>query len=103
MIAAVLGVVSKETVATLPAAVLLYWLCFLRGARAASPRRRLVLVALLLLPLAYALLLARSYLMPAGGTVDPTAGPRVVALHSHRRLRRRGHQSAGSTCSPSSA
>jgi hypothetical protein len=77
MLAAVLGVISKETVATLPAAVLLYWFCFLRGARAASPRRRLVLVALLALPLAYVLLLARSYLMPASGPVDPTAGPKA--------------------------
>ncbi len=75
-VAAVLGVVSKETVATVPAAVALYWFCFLRGGRVGSPRRWVLLLAVLALPLAYVLLLARSYLMPAG-PADPLAGPRA--------------------------
>ena len=76
---AVLGVVSKEIVATVPVAVALYWFCFLRsaGGDGGGRRRWLVLVAALLLPLGLGLLLARDYLMPAMGPVDPLAGPRA--------------------------
>jgi tetratricopeptide (TPR) repeat protein len=77
-LAAVLGIVSKEIVATVPVAVALYWFCFLRGAgggAAPSWRRRLLLLALLALPVAYGLVLARAYLFP-GAAPGPEAGPR---------------------------
>jgi len=73
VLAALLGVVSKETVATVPAAILAYHLCFLsRGARG-SHAARWALAAALLLPLAYGLLLARPYLLPGAETVAPDA------------------------------
>jgi Flp pilus assembly protein TadD len=77
LVAAVLGVLSKEIVATVPVAVALYWLCFLRSGAAGGRRRWLVLAALLILPVGLGLLLARDYLIPAMGPVDPLAGPRA--------------------------
>ena len=75
-LAAVLGVVSKEIVATVPVAVALYWFCFLSGERRIPWTRWLLLLALLALPVGYGLLLARDYLMPAMQDADPLAGPR---------------------------
>lgn len=78
LLAAVLGMVSKEIVATAPVAVALYWYCFLRG-RGGAPSswwRRLLLVVLLALPVAFGLVLARAYLFPAA-TPGPEAGPRA--------------------------
>jgi tetratricopeptide (TPR) repeat protein len=77
LLAAVLGVLSKEIVATVPVAVALYWFCFLRSQGGGSPRRWLALVALLVVPVGLGLLLARDYLMPAMGPIDPLAGPRA--------------------------
>lgn len=79
LLAAVLGVISKEILATVPLAVALYWFCFLRDAEGPGGGRRrwLLLVALLALPVGLGLLLARDYLMPAMGPVDPLAGPRA--------------------------
>lgn len=76
LLSAVLGVVSKEIVATVPVAVALYWLCFLSGERRIAWTRWLLLLALLALPVGYGLLLARDYLMPAMQESDPLAGPR---------------------------
>jgi tetratricopeptide (TPR) repeat protein len=70
-ISAFLGVVSKEVVATVPLALLAYRLCFLPSTSSRSPGRRLALAAVLLLPLGYALLLARPYLFPAAETLAP--------------------------------
>lgn len=69
--AAVLGVVSKEIVATVPLAALLYRLCFLPAPPERSRGARLALAALLLLPLAFGVLLARPYLFPAAQTLAP--------------------------------
>ncbi|HSQ00429.1 MAG TPA: tetratricopeptide repeat protein [Candidatus Dormibacteraeota bacterium] len=77
LLAAVLGVISKEIVATVPVAVALYWFCFLRTQGGGSTRRWLVLLALLVLPVGLGLFLARDYLMPAMGPVSPLAGPRA--------------------------
>lgn len=78
VLAAALGIISKEIVATVPVAVGLYWYCFLRGGRgggAPSWGRRLAFLVLLALPVVYGLVLARAYLFPAAGP-GPEAGPR---------------------------
>ena len=64
-----LGIMSKETVASLPAALLLYYACFLRG-----EKRRLSwgLAAVLALPTLYGVYLARHFLVP--GLADPASG-----------------------------
>ncbi len=73
VVAGVIGVLSKEIVATVPVSALLYYVCFLRpGGRTA---RRWPLYALLLLvPLALALFLSRDYLTAASDA--PAGGPR---------------------------
>lgn len=76
LLAAVLGVVSKEIVATVPLAVALYWLCFLRGEGRIAWTRWALLLAPLALPVAFGLVLARDYLLPAAPESDPLAGPR---------------------------
>jgi protein O-mannosyl-transferase len=70
-LSALLGVLSKEVVATVPVAALLYRVCFLRRSGQTSRLARLGLAALLLLPFAYGLVLARPYLLPARETVGP--------------------------------
>ncbi len=70
-----LGIMSKETVASLPAALIVYHLCFLRregdttGDEAAG-RGDWRLALLLLLPLAYGIYLTRHFLLPGFGD-DP--------------------------------
>jgi len=74
---AVLGVLSKEIVATVAVAALLYRWCFL--ARVGAERSRLrtaAIAALLVLPLLYGLLLAWPYLYDATESFD-SAGPRA--------------------------
>ena len=73
-LSALLGVVSKESVATVPAALLAYRVCFLPAAPGRSRATRLALAAALLLPLAYGVYLARLYLFPAAPAAAP--GPR---------------------------
>ncbi len=77
LLCALFGIVSKEIVATVPIAVALYWQCFLAGERRLSWARRLAALALLALPLAYGLVLARTYLFPSAGAPDVLAGPRA--------------------------
>ena len=89
-LSALLGVVSKEVAATVPLAALAYRLCFLRAAPGRSRVLRLALAALLLLPLAYGVMLARPYLFPPPETVAadvprgwayiPTAGFRIEGI-----------------------
>lgn len=79
-LAAALGVLSKEIVATVVLAVVVYRWCFVGGDRA--PRRRWVtaaLAVLLLLPAAYAVALAWPYLF--GAPEDPFAAPRRAWLY----------------------
>ncbi|MDX2165526.1 MAG: tetratricopeptide repeat protein [Deltaproteobacteria bacterium] len=68
LLAAALGVASKEVAATLPAAALVYVLCF-GAARGIGRRGRWMLPLALLPPLLYALWLALPYLWPAN--TDP--------------------------------
>ena len=68
-----LGVLCKETVASVPLAVALYWACFLSSGTRLTWRRRLLAAGLLAVPLVVALFLARQYLLPQA--VDPS-GPR---------------------------
>jgi tetratricopeptide (TPR) repeat protein len=70
-VAALLGVISKEIVATVPVAALLYRLCFLSAPTGRSRLARVGVAALLLVPFAYAVLLSRPYLFPAADTVSP--------------------------------
>jgi len=70
-LAALLGVVSKESVATVPVAALAYRLCFVPAAPGRSRAARWGLAALLLLPLGYGMMLAWPYLFPAAPTVAP--------------------------------
>lgn len=65
-----LGIISKETVASLPAALLLYHWCFLRQSGQPTADWRIAL--LLLVPGLYGLYLARHFLMP--GLADPDGG-----------------------------
>ncbi len=64
-----IGIMSKETVASLPAALALYYACFLRGESTADGRK---LAAILLLPTLYGVYLARHFLIP--GLADPDGG-----------------------------
>jgi len=59
-----LGVLCKETVASVPLAVALYWACFLSGGVQLSRRRQLLAIALLAIPLVVGLFLARDYILP---------------------------------------
>jgi tetratricopeptide (TPR) repeat protein len=82
--AAFLGVMSKQTVVTLPATALAYRLCFLAGRSKASLGRRALGWLVLLAPAAYALYLSRAYLLsldagaaeggPRAWLFIPTAG-----------------------------
>ena len=72
-LSALLGVVSKEIVVTVPIAALAYWLCFLPRREGRSRAARLVFAALLLVPLAYGLNLAWPFLFPSHDTVSPDA------------------------------
>jgi protein O-mannosyl-transferase len=65
-----LGIASKETVASLPAALLLYHVCFLRRSGAGGADWRWAL--LLVLPVLYGIYLARHFLLPGFG--DPAGG-----------------------------
>src|SRR5690606_20817615 len=69
-VSALLGVVSKEIVATVPLAAALYWQCFRAGAQRPAWWRRVAVLALLSLPLVYGLVLARHYLLPAAPDAD---------------------------------
>ncbi len=68
---AFLGIISKETVASLPAALLLYHVCFLRG-RSGDESSSWRMALLLLLPALYGLYLARHFLLP--GLADEEGG-----------------------------
>lgn len=72
-VSALLGVMSKEIVATVPLAAALYWQCFRAGAQRPAWWRRLAVLALLSLPLVYGLVLARHYLLPGTPDADPDA------------------------------
>ena len=72
-LSALLGVVSKEIVVTVPLAALVYRLCFLPRAEGRGRAGRIVFGVLLLLPIAYGLLLAWPYLFPSHETVAPDA------------------------------
>lgn len=64
---AFLGILSKETAATVPLVLLLHHFCF--GAPSRLPvAKRLLAVALLLTPVLYALYLARYQILPDAGT-----------------------------------
>ena len=63
-----LGIVSKETVASLPAALLLYHVCFLRdGAKQDNPAGWKLALPLAL-PVLYGIYLARHFLLPGFGS-----------------------------------
>jgi tetratricopeptide (TPR) repeat protein len=73
VLSALLGVVSKEIVVTVPLAALAYRLCFLPRGEGGARAGRIVFGVLLLLPLAYGLVLAWPYLFPAHESVAPDA------------------------------
>ena len=91
-LSALLGVMSKESVATVPLLALAYRYCFLTDRPRPSRVGRLALAALLLLPLVYGVMLARPYLLPATETAAPdlprtwmyipTAGFQVAGITS---------------------
>lgn len=70
---ALLGVVSKEVVVTVPVAAIVYRLCFLPRSAGRSRAGRAVLALMLFAPLVYGLLLAWPYLFPSHDTVAPDA------------------------------
>jgi protein O-mannosyl-transferase len=72
VVTGVLGVLSKQTAATLPATLFLYHFCFLRQTGQVR-QRRWVLAALLVLPLAYALYLSRNVFWWSAPSGVPTA------------------------------
>lgn len=72
-LSALLGVVSKEIVVTVPVAVLVYRLCFLPRRESRARAGRVVFAVLLLLPIGYGVMLAWPYLFPAHETVAPDA------------------------------
>jgi protein O-mannosyl-transferase len=84
VVAAFFGVVSKQTVVTLPATALVYRYCFLGASEKAPAWRRALRWSVLAVPAAYAFYLSRSYLLSldagaSGGTPRawlfiPTAG-----------------------------
>jgi tetratricopeptide (TPR) repeat protein len=75
---ALLGVLCKETVATVPATLLVYRLCFLPAApRPPSRFGRILIPLLLVVPIAYVLFLARRYLIPNEAALDLAHGPRA--------------------------
>jgi protein O-mannosyl-transferase len=73
VVSALLGVVSKEIVVTVPLAALAYRLCFLPRPSGSSRAGRMVFAVLLLLPIGYGLMLAWPYLFPSHETVAPDA------------------------------
>ncbi len=88
-----LGILSKETVASLPAALLLYYVCFLRdGQERSGVDWRLAL--LLVVPLLYGVYLARHFLLPGFGDEDgqsswmyiPSAGLGIEGVTPGRYL-----------------
>jgi protein O-mannosyl-transferase len=95
-LSAILGVMSKESVASVPLMALAYRYCFLSDRPRPSHLGRLALAALLLLPLAYGVMLARPYLLPAAETAAPdlprtwmyipTAGFQVAGITSWQYL-----------------
>lgn len=95
-LSAILGVMSKESVASVPLMAAVYHHCFLADRPRLSRLGRLALAALLLLPLAYGVMLARLYLVPAAETAAPdlprtwmyipTAGFQVAGITSWQYL-----------------
>jgi tetratricopeptide (TPR) repeat protein len=88
-----LGIISKETVASLPAALILYWFCFLRDRRdQARPGWGSALFAAL--PALYGIYLARHFLLPGFGEESgqsswmyiPSAGLGVEGVSPGRYL-----------------
>ncbi|MEO8605692.1 MAG: tetratricopeptide repeat protein [bacterium] len=69
-VSGLLGVLCKETVASAPLAVALYWVCFLSGGVRLSWRRGALAAGLLAVPLVVGLVLARQYLLPEA--IDPS-------------------------------
>ena len=100
LLAGLLGILSKQTAATLPLTALLYHLCFLSGERSRPRARGWLIFALLLLPLAYGLYLSRHYLMAPAGVDDgvtprawlyiPTAGLQLGVAPLHYLLTQAG-------------
>ena len=93
---AIIGVMSKESVASVPLLALAYWYCFATDRPRLSRSGRLALAALLVLPIAYGVMLARPYLLPAAETAAPdlprtwiyipTAGFQVAGITSWQYL-----------------
>ncbi len=72
VLAALLGVASKESVATVPVAALVYYLCFLADrSRRLRLLGRFAVAAVLVLPLTYAVLLSLPYLFPPAELYPP--------------------------------